>query len=923
MSSERLEQIETLYHAVRELAPSVREGFLTKACEQDQDLYRQVKALLGQDSSGGPLEDPVLSVAARILPDEPITTGSRLGPYEIKRRLGAGGMGAVYQAHDTRIGRTVAIKIAHAEFTGRFLREAVAIAALNHPNICTLYDVGPDYLVMEFLDGETLARRLEKGPLPAAELLRYGSQIADALTAAHAKGIVHRDLKPGNIMAGKSAIKILDFGLARFAEGQNPAASQLPTATADQIIAGTPAYMSPEQLEGKVCDARTDLFALGVILYEMATGRKAFQGDSQAAMIANIMRCEPELADLSPPQFRHLVARCLAKDPLDRWQTARDLKLELDYQQQPVSAAAPQRKRKLWPLVTALVAAVLLTSAAAYFGSNNDEPSVTPLTSYPGSEIQPAISRDGKQVAFAWNGEKETNYNIWVKQIGTSGNPLRLTNGPENDSSPAWSPDGKWVAFLRRNANGADVYVVPNSGGLERRLGASSGNPLVLDWSPDGQWLVIPRFSAPGKPSGLALLSFDTREVRQLSDPELGKSDFGSSFSPKGRALAFLRSGQMMLMAFSESWQPQGPLQPVSVAMGRQIPRLRWTSDGRDLIFSAGNHESSELWRVPVSGGEPKRLTIAGEGASDPAVSARGDRIVFERYFAEYNIWSLQLDEHGRVAGNAVKAFDSSKSENCPRFSPDGSKVAFESGRSGNDEIWVCRSDGSECAQLTSFGDTHAGSPAWSPDGNWIAFDVFRQSRFEIYVINSSGGKPRLLSGGEGLIPHWSRDGKWIFFRCNDQLGAVGNAGLTRLNICRVPAGGGNAEPMTRNGGWAAEMSPDGQWIYYSGYANADSRSTYLRRIPSAGGDPEDVLPSIAGRNFIVLDNGIWYMAPNTPEGSQLQYYDFASKSARMVYRTTKPVSAGLTISPDGRRILFAQIDRSPSYDLMLIEHFH
>jgi Tol biopolymer transport system component len=358
--------------------------------------------------------------------------------------------------------------------------------------------------------------------------------------------------------------------------------------------------------------------------------------------------------------------------------------------------------------------------------------------------------------------------------------------------------------------------------------------------------------------------------------------------------------------------------------MGKQIGRLSWSADGRDLIFSAGNLESAMLWRLPVSGGSPKRLTFAGEATSRPKVSPRGDRMVFERYSAEYNIWSLQLDENGQAADGAVKAFDSSKSEICPTFSPDGTKVAFESGRSGNDEIWVCRSDNSECTQLTWFGDTHAGSPAWSPDGNWIAFDVFRQSRFEIYVVNSSGGKPRLLSGGVGLVPRWSGDGKWIYFRCNDNLvsNSAGGPGSRRFNVCRVPAAGGNAERLTRTGGQTAAESPDGKWIYYSDSADMYTSTAPLRRIPVSGGKPSEILPQIAGRNFIVLEAGIWYLAPNTREGSLLQYYDFATRSTRTVYRTTRPVSAGLTISPDRKRILFTQIDRAPSYDVMLVEHF-
>jgi serine/threonine protein kinase len=239
---------------------------------------------------------------------------------------------------------------------------------------------------MELVEGETLGQRLQKGRIPMDQVLRYGSQIADALSGAHVKGIVHRDLKPGNVMVAKTVIKVLDFGLARFAEGRDPAASQAETATTGAAIVGTPAYMAPEQLEGKECDARTDLFALGLILYEMATGRKAFRGESQAALIAEIMRCEPELGELTPPQFAHLVERCLAKDPDDRWQAARDAGLQLEFLSQtpPALQAATHRSYRLWPVAMVLAAALLM--AAVYFTKRPEETSIVPLTSYAGIE---------------------------------------------------------------------------------------------------------------------------------------------------------------------------------------------------------------------------------------------------------------------------------------------------------------------------------------------------------------------------------------------------------------------------------------------------------------------------------------------------------------------------------------------------------
>jgi predicted Ser/Thr protein kinase len=313
IDSERLRQIEELYHMAGERTPGEREAFLKDVCANDAELLRAVLALLAQDSGAGPMQRPVIELAASLLNDTRWTAGTKVGPYQIVGRLGQGGMGEVFQARDTRLGRNVAVKIAHAEFTGGFQREALAISALNHPHICTLYDVGSNYLVMELVEGETLARHLDKGRLPMDLVLRYGAQLADALSAAHAKSITHRDLKPGNIVVARTGVKVLDFGLAQFARNPELAAHLVETASTSRSIIGTPAYMAPEQLQGKECDARTDIFALGLVLYQMATGRKAFTADSQAELIVEIMRSQPDLSGLAPPSFAHIVERCLAK----------------------------------------------------------------------------------------------------------------------------------------------------------------------------------------------------------------------------------------------------------------------------------------------------------------------------------------------------------------------------------------------------------------------------------------------------------------------------------------------------------------------------------------------------------------------------------------------------------------------------------
>ncbi|HEY1340545.1 MAG TPA: protein kinase [Bryobacteraceae bacterium] len=917
MSPERFRQIEELYHLAREREASERESFVCQASWGDEELRREVLALLAADTAG-PLAQPFVEIAASLLSD--IKPGTRLGPYEIQSLLGTGGMGDVYRARDTRLGRCVAIKTAHAEFSGRFLREARAISALNHANICTLYDVGPNYLVMELVEGETLADRAKRERLSFELVLRYGAQIADALAAAHGKGIIHRDLKPSNIMITKTGIKVLDFGLAKI-----PVSVEVQDHVTDSnAILGTPAYMAPEQLEGKACDSRTDIFALGLVLYEMATGRRAFAGESRAALVADIMRCEPDMSTLSPPAFTHIVERCLAKDPDNRWQTARDVELELEFHGRTRATARPPTQLRRRPAAIAVVLGVFAL-AAWYFRSGGGDPVAAPFTTDPGLQNWPSFSPDGTRVAYSWNGASPNNFDIWVRQIGP-GSAQRLTTSPEWEVAPRWSPDGKWIAFCRRQAHNTGVYVIPALGGPERKVGESDAivfsddpgwypNPdNRLDWSPDGRWLAIAK-QAPGKQRlGLALLSFETGEIQQLTAPDR-QDDFDGKFAPDGHAIAFQRRPGgfgLMLLSLSSAGKPNGQPREIPLDANRAIRDFAWSADGRDFIVSLGDVESSRLWRVPVAGGAMRMLPFAAPGAAFPEVTSQGNRMVFALEHWDRNIWSLELDRAGRAVGPAMKAFDSTTSEYAPQFSPDGTKVAFQSHRSGTGHaIFTCFSDGSNCAQLSPAGGPHAGSPSWSPDSQWIAYDVYGPHGYDICVIKAGGGKPRVLvqalAEHNVLMPRWSADGKWVYYQ------------YTPRQIWRIRVSGGKPEPVAGVIGASAAESPDGQWLYYSGSPNAEPTS--LRRIPVGGGAAAEVLPKVAGRNWVVVDTGIWFLTPSSAEGSLLQFYDFASKATRTVFYTARPVFVGLTVSPDQRRILFTQIDAPTNRNLMLVEN--
>ncbi|MBI5265782.1 MAG: serine/threonine-protein kinase, partial [candidate division Zixibacteria bacterium] len=450
-----------------------------------------------------------------------LSAGQKLGPYEILSPAGAGGMGEVYKAKDTRLDRVVAIKIlpSHSadnpDLRQRFEREAKAISSLNHPNICTLYDIGQldgsDYLVMEFIDGETLASRLQQGPLPVAEVLRFATQIADALDRAHRQGLIHRDLKPGNIMLTKEGAKLLDFGLARLrpaggvVEGVSGITRTTPL-TGEGTILGTLQYMAPEQLEGKEADARSDLFAFGAVLYEMATGKRAFDGKSQASLIAAILREEPrsvsQVSPMSPPMLDRVVKQCLEKDPDHRWQSAGDLKRALQWVAEGGSQAgiplvvSKRRKTRDW-ILSAVAACSLL--AAGFFAWTNfvtarvPKTAVRTIISSPEtasfnllSYSQFAISPDGRSIAFVALDSGSQNLNLWVRPLN-SYVAMKLP-GTAGAFHPFWSPDSKYIAYAAGPPRQQGLWVMQLNTRSHSQLipPAEGANYWQLTFSPDG-----------------------------------------------------------------------------------------------------------------------------------------------------------------------------------------------------------------------------------------------------------------------------------------------------------------------------------------------------------------------------------------------------------------------------------------------------
>jgi Tol biopolymer transport system component/predicted Ser/Thr protein kinase len=828
----------------------------------------------------------------------PVSAGDKLGPYEILTTIGAGGMGEVWKARDTRLDRTVAIKFSKGEFSERFEREARAVAALNHPAICHLYDVGPDYLVMEYVQGKPL-----EGPLPIEEALRLAIQIAEALDAAHRKGIVHRDLKPANILVTKGGVKLLDFGLAKF-QGAVTSDQQTMTMslTGKGQILGTLQYMSPEQIQGQEADARSDIFSFGLVLYETLTGRCAFRAENPASVIAAILKEKPEpietLVPLSPPALSRLVSRAIEKDPERRWQNVRDMMLEmqsiLETPREETQAQVPGRQVSGWKW---LVAGALLAAVACgvLFRQSLDAPDETigkahikPFAVEPEVEANPLFSPDGKSIAYSRTVAGVPQ--VFVRALDTQ-SPVQLTECARVCLPITWSADSARLYYREGNK----ISAVSSTGGAPQLIvniaGAAALPPTI---SPDGRWLVFGRIRADGNLDLMAASPPDA-EPKPLPDVDSISSVNMLRFSPDGQRLAIITGTGLLIQPF-----PKGRGHMIS-ADG--YPTVAWLPDSRHVVVAAGPSNHDVVIRDTESAAS-RLILRSDETILGASVSPDGARLVYGSITDNTGLAELSIDTGALRTLRATRVV-----VRDPDYSPSGDRYIYVDFSSGRAEIVESELSGARANQLTFGNPFYAtgaystrGGPRYSPDGRRIAFTMNGQ----VWTVPSSGGQPVAITPAGDRVNSvaWSPDNRWIAY----QVGPGGKGQLVKFDTGAQAAPVvistrlGNSTSANRLTRWSAA----GQ-IAYTG---ADG----VRICKSDGSDDRLLVTGVnMGGDFNRAGN-LFYAVRR--DGGQPKLLTVEVESGRVL--RTLPIedagSLGFTggsLHPDGKRLVVTRMDGS------------
>ncbi len=742
-------------------------------------------------------------------------TGQSISHYRITEKLGEGGMGVVYKAQDTKLDRPVALKflaphlLRDDDSRKRFEREAKASAQLDHPNICTVYEIdeadGRTFIVMAFLAGRTLSRKIAEGPLNLSEALSIAIQMAEGLEAAHEKGVTHRDIKPDNVMLTKGSrglVKLMDFGLAQLAES-----SKL---TREGTTLGTPVYMSPEQALGETTDRRSDVWGLGIVLYEMVAGRPPFRGERDQAVIYSIAneQHEPLTAVRTgvPKDLERIVDKCLAKDAGERYQHVTDLLVDLQACRRsldPQGQKTPPglaRAKPVTPIVIGAAAAVLLVAVGLTWWLNRSSETAAPpqykltqITRDTGYTANPALSPDGRLLAYSSDRGGDGNLDIWVQQLSRGGDPVRLTRHEADDVEPSFSPDGSRIVFSSRRDNGG-IYVVPALGGsLTRIADRGEGKPR---FSPDGKWV---SYSRARRGSGYQQLSHIEIVAASGGTPRVVETDVavatGSIWSPDGHHLMIIGSkeplgggtptdfdwwlvpaagGESARLGAKEQFERHGIVGAESDhpdAMWTSFPAPRtWLGEGDRVVFDGAIGDApANLWQIRISPdesrlvGEPQRLT-SGTGEEDPSASQDG-RIAFVNPALDWDIWRLPLDANlAEVKGELERIVSGLSDDLYPSISSDGLRLCYVSERTGNLDIWLRDLETGEDTPIT-IGPENESRGTISPDGSMVSFVRQEQDKVNnLYAMDLVQRREKLLVEGIGNMFDWMPDGKRILY---------------------------------------------------------------------------------------------------------------------------------------------------------------
>jgi len=801
--------------------------------------------------------------------------GQTLGPYRVLEKLGAGGMGEVYRARDPRLGRDVAIKILPVAAAGdperraRFEREARAVAALNHPNIVTLHGVeeaeGLPFFTMEYVEGRTLTQMIPPRGLPLGELLRIAIPLSDAVGTAHQHGILHRDLKPANVMVtAEGRVKVLDFGLAKLREEAAQAeagAAATAEATGEGRILGTAAYMSPEQAEGKALDQRSDVFSLGILLYEMATGQRPFKGDSGVSVLSAILRDTPgSVTDLRPDLPRDLariIKRALTKDPEHRYQSAKDLRNDLETlkedldsgQLAPLTARSARlgiAARHPWAAAGAALAVVMLVAAATWWASRllTPPPQLTPaaglfdeftlrqLTTEAISDKAAAVSPDGRYVAYAFlEGGRE---GLRVRQVEPPATVQVVPPGDVQYNGIAFTPDGNrlfYSAYPKGGAAPATLYEVPVLGGTPRRLVEDVDSAVTF--SPDAARFAFMR-GLPTVGVALMIANADGTGERPLVVRPKAFVISACAWSPDGRTIAAAAYDQGARIAIFAVDAATGAVTPVGAKQWDEVESLAWERDGRALIVAATDRavaSAMQVWEVSVPDGSPRKITTDIAGYRRVAFTADGRTLAALRSEWRGTLWagaSAQLDRVARIASVPNRV----SSHWRIGWTPDG-RILHTATARGNPDVWVVRPDGTDLRQLTTSPGSDRAAVA-APDGRYIVFLSDRDGRDRVWRMEPDGGRQTpLTEGPEDHHPVVVGDGRHVYYARWDQ--AAGPVNM-------VPIDGGKPAPVSVDawaglpaGFWPAAVSPDGTLTFGTAWNQEQGGGIRVYVVPTSG----------------------------------------------------------------------------------------